>query len=270
VRAAGTACDAVVIDLEDGVTAQAKPAARAAAIEVLAAVDFGRRESGVRINAPGTLEFEHDVEALADIAMDVVWIAKVETPGQVEQCARCLPRTAALVASIETPRGLFAATEIAAAAAAVSPRSALFFGSGDYCMETGARPGPAGLGFPRGLIVAAAAMHDLQAIDAAYFLDPKDPVATGEDARLAVELGFDGKLVFHPVQIDAVNRAFAPPADQIARARRLVTAFEEARARGEGTLVVDGVFLAVDTVRPLERVLWMAGQLGLDDSTSTR
>lgn len=262
-RAARTPCDSVVIDLEDGVPAAAKSQARAHAVQALAGVDFGGRERAVRINAPGTAELAADLHALDLARLDAIWVPKVECAQQVLDLAAVLSRPLPLILSIETPAGLFAAEAIAAVGAAVDVRSALFFGSGDYCMETGARPGGAGLAVPRALIVAAAAAHRLQAIDAAYFLDPRDADATGADARIAREFGFDGKLVFHPDQIASTNEVFTPLPAEVHRARRLIHAFEAARDRGEGTLIVDGSFLAVDTVQPLRRVLWMADQLGL-------
>jgi len=265
-RAAASPCDGVVVDLEDGVAPQHKAAAREAARSVLATLDFGPRERAVRVNAPDSEELARDLELLAAAALDAVWVPKVEHVGQVERVASALPRASALVLSIETPRGLFAAADIAAAGAAASPRSALFFGSGDWCMETGARPAAQALQVPRSLIVAAAAAHDLQAIDAAYFLDPRDAEATRADAALARELGYDGKLVFHPLQIAPVNEVFSPAPAEVERAARLLAAFDEAQARGEGTAIVDGVFLAVDTVRPLRRVLWLAERLGIGTS----
>lgn len=268
-RAAVARCDAVVIDLEDGVPANMKSQARILAARALASIDFGGRERAVRVNAPGTTELAQDLRALDFAMLDALWLPKVECPQQVHDLARALPHQLPLVLSIETPMGLFAALAIAAAGAAVSARSALFFGSGDYCMQTGAHPGAEGLRMPRALIVAAAAAHGLQAIDAAYFLDPKDVAATRADARLARELGFDGKLVFHPDQIVPANEVFGPQPAEVQRARRLIDAFEAARNRGEGTLIVDGRFLAIDTVQPLRRVLWMADRLGPGALAST-
>jgi citrate lyase beta subunit len=261
--AAAQPCDSVVIDLEDGVAPNAKMRARESINSLFAEVDFARREKAVRINQPGTEDCTADLSAIDFTQLDVVWVAKVESPEQVESLVKQLPEALPLVLSIETPRGVFAAQAIAAAGAKQNLRSALFFGSGDYCMETGARPSAEGLRVPRALIVAAAAMYNLQAIDAAYFVDPKDPIATRDDANLAREQGFDGKLVFHPAQISVANEVFAPSADEISRAARLVLAFDQAQARGQGTLVVDGAFLAVDTVAPLRRIIWMAERLGL-------
>jgi len=261
--AAALPCDSVVIDLEDGVAPAAKQQARESINGLLADVDFANKEKGVRINQPGTRECSADLEIIDFTKLDVVWVPKVESASQVESLCSQLPKALPLVLSIETPRGLFAARDIAAAGARQSPRCALFFGSGDYCMETGARPSAEGLRVPRALIVASAAMHNLQAIDAAYFLDPKDPLATRADAQLASEQGFDGKLLFHPAQIQVANEVFAPNAEEISRAQRLIEAFDAAQAEGQGTLVVDGAFLALDTVIPLRRTIWLAERLGL-------
>jgi citrate lyase beta subunit len=255
--------DSVVVDLEDGVAPAAKQQARESINGLLSDVDFSSKEKGVRINQPGTDECDADLGAIDFTKLDVVWVPKVESASQVAGLSARLPDALPLVLSIETPRGLFAAQEIAAAGASQSPRSALFFGSGDYCMETGARPSAEGLRVPRAMIVASAAMHDLQAIDAAYFLDPKDPVATRADAQLASEQGFDGKLLFHPAQIAVANDVFAPSAEEISRAQRLIDAFDSAQAEGQGTVVVDGAFLALDTVIPLRRTIWLARRLGL-------
>ena len=267
-RGVELACDSLLIDLEDGVAPSAKEQARQSAIQALKTLEFGHKERAVRVNAPGSLELARDLEALDLSRIDTLWIPKVESAEQLGALQPALPKGLPVVVSIETPRGLFQAQHIAQAARALSARSALFFGSGDYCMETGARPSDEGLRVPRALIVAAAAMWELQAIDAAYFLDPKDAVATRADAVLAREHGFDGKLVFHPLQIAPVNAVFAPDTQEVMRAKRLLAAFDAANERGQGTVIVDGVFLAIDTVRPLRRVLWMAERLGTEPKNS--
>ena len=157
-----------------------------------------------------------------------------------------------IVATIETPRGLLRALEIADA----SPRtSALFFGSGDYTAATGSAVTERTLAAPRAIIVAAAAAARLQAIDAAFFAAVKDADATRADAVIARELGFAGKLVFHPNQIAPANAVFSPSAAEIARAERIITAYAEATARGHGTAVVGGEFVAVDIFLMAERLL---------------
>lgn len=266
-KAATLACDGIVMDLEDGVAPEQKPAARAAIAAALRQHDFGRRERLVRINAMGSRECDRDLAALDVERIDTLFVPKVEAAEEVRQLAAWLEAAESrvaraspvdIVATIETPRGLLNALAIAEA----SPRtSALFFGSGDYCAATGAAVSERSLAVPRALIVAAAAAARLQAIDAAYFLDVKDAAATRADALIARELGFSGKLLFHPNQIAPANDVFSPTPAEIARARRIVAAYADAKARGQGTAVVDGEFIAVDIALMAERVLALAAAI---------
>lgn len=268
-KATSLACDNIVMDIEDGVAPAEKKAARRNIADALAKLDFGRRERLVRINAVGTAEFAADLEALDVARIDALFVPKVESGDQLRILTRWLDgaeaavtraRPIELVATIETPRGLLRALEIADA----SPRtSALFFGSGDYTVATGAKVTERSLAFPRATIVAAAAAAGLQAIDAAYFADVKDVAATRADAVLASELGFVGKLLFHPSQIAPANEVFSPGPADIARAKRIIAGYEAAKARGQGTAVVDGEFIAVDIMLMAERVLALARQVEL-------
>jgi citrate lyase beta subunit len=156
---------------------------------------------------------------------------------------------------LEALRGVLQALSIAEA---TKRTSALFFGSGDYTAATGAAVSATSLLFARSTIVAAAGAVGIQAIDAAYFLDVKSAQATRRDALDARELGFAGKVVFHPVQVAVANEVFAPTAAEIDRAQRLVGGYRDALAQGHGTAVVDGVFVAVDLVAPAERLLQIA------------
>lgn len=268
-RAAGLPADSVVFDLEDGVGAAQKPAARACIAQALSTLDFAGRECLVRTNAATTREFEADLAALPLDKLDAIFLPKVESPSDVTKLAAWLdanePRTsrvdpADIVISIETPRGLLQALAIAEA----SPRaSALFFGSGDYAMATGSAVTERSLAVPRALIVAAASAAGLQAIDAAYFASVKDADATRADALVAKELGFCGKLLFHPNQIAVCNEVFSPSAAEIAQAKKIVAAWEAARNAGQGTAVADGQFIAVDIALMAERTLAIARQAGL-------
>lgn len=263
-KAAGLACDCVVMDIEDGVAPAEKRAARRAIADALRDVDFGPRERLVRINAVGTAEYALDLEALDVGRIDALFVPKVDSGDQLRVLSSWLDRAEQsvararpvdIVATIETPRGLLRALEIADA----SPRtSALFFGSGDYTAATGSAVTERALAAPRAIIVAAAAAAGLQAIDAAYFADVKDAAATRADAMIARELGFAGKLLFHPNQIAPANEVFSPDAGEIARARRIIAAYEAAAAKGQGTTVVDGEFIAVDIALMAERVLALA------------
>jgi citrate lyase subunit beta/citryl-CoA lyase len=265
-KAATLAADGLVLDLEDGVAPADKPTARRCIGEVLAQLDFGRKERIVRLNACGTADQEQDLAALPVASIDALMVPKVERADDMAALARRLQameqaagarQPVTIIASIETPRGLFAAAQIAA-----SPRiSALFFGSGDYSLATGSAVTERALAVPRALIVAAASMAGVQAIDAAYFGDVTDAAATEKDALIARELGFVGKLLFHPNQIAPCNRAFSPSAQEIAKARRIIAAYEAAVADGRGTAVVDGTFIAVDIALMAKRTLALAERI---------
>ncbi len=268
-RAVGLPADSVVFDLEDGVGAAQKPAARACIAEALETLDFAGRERVVRTNAATTPDFEADLTALPLELVDAIFLPKAENPSDVTKLSAWLDanetpsaraRPVDIVVSIETPRGLLQALAIADA----SPRaSALFFGSGDYSVATGSVVTERSLAVPRALIVAAASAAGLQAIDAAYFASVKDADATRADALVAKELGFCGKLLFHPNQIAVCNEVFSPSPAEIARAQKIVAAWEAAKEAGHGTAVADGQFIAVDIALMAERTLAIARQAGL-------
>ncbi len=261
--------DAIVLDLEDGVAPGDKSAARKTIAEALRTIDFGPREKLVRINAVGTADYAADLQTLDLTLVDALFVPKVESGAQLVELTRWLdtaegrlPRqrqaSFEIVATVETPRGLLRALEIADA----SPRtSALFFGSGDYTAATGSAVTERALAVPRALIVAAAAAAGLEAIDAATFTDVKSPDAVRADALIGRELGFAGKLVFHPNQLAPVNEVFTPTPEEVARAKRIIEAYETAAAQGQGTAVVDGVFIAVDIVLMAERVIARAAEV---------
>ena len=253
--------DSVVFDLEDGVGPNDKAQARDVVNEALATFDFGHRERLVRVNAIGTSEFRDDMAALEIANIDALFVPKVESAEQLQKLDGILQglekrdggdRHIDVVATIETPRGLLKALDIADAS---KRTSALFFGSGDYAAATGSATTARAFEFPRATIAAAAAAAELQAIDAAYFVGIKDAEATREDAAIGRELGFDGKIIFHPNQVAPCNEVFSPSPEDISSAQRIVDAHAAAVATGEGVAYVDGTFLAIDIVLMAERVL---------------
>lgn len=257
-KAATLAADSLAFDLEDGVPPARKAEARANISAVLREVDFGRRERGVRISAVGTADFALDLAGLPWDRLDAVLVPKVEGPEALRELDARLAGLApdiAVIATIETPRGLLNALAIADA----SPNLAgIFFGPGDYTLQTGGALTRRGLEFPRATIAAAAGAVGVQAIDAPFLLGLRDVEGTREDALAARELGFSGKVVFHPDQIAPVNAAFTPDAAEVARARRFVAAYREAAARGEATALVDGEFVAMDLVPRMESLIALA------------
>ncbi len=258
-KAIALPADAFVFDLEDGVPPDAKPDARRLVVEAARQLDLGGRELCVRVSAIGTPDIDADLSALPLGVIDTLMIPKVERASDLAGLDRRLAdleRAAGrktpldLIVTLETPRGMLRALDIADA----SPRtSALFFGSGDYSAATGGALTAAALHVPRSMVVAAAAAAGLQAIDAAFFMAVKDAEATREDARTARELGFSGKLVFHPVQVAVANEVFSPTAEETRWAERVVAAHRESVSHGRGTAMVDGAFVAIDIVLMAQR-----------------
>lgn len=270
-KAVSLGADALIFDLEDAVPPPLKADARRHVREALETLEFGRTERVVRINAIGTPDAESDLGALPLDRIDAIMVPKVERPEALAALDRALTersgqspgaRRVELIVTLETPRGILGALPIAEA---TTRTTALFFGSGDYTAETGGAVTPTALHVPRTLVVMAAAAQRIQAIDAAYFLAVKDAARTRADALDARELGFDGKVVFHPSQIAVANEVFTPDPAAIDRAKRIIAAHRESVARGHGTAMMDGSFIAVDILLMAERTLSIARQAGCLD-----
>jgi citrate lyase beta subunit len=262
-KAMSLGVDAFAFDLEDGVPPSRRAEARSTLAELIPTLDFQGRERVVRINAVGTPDCELDVAALPLQHLDALLVPKVESASQLHLLDGWLKAREAehgrhklqLIVTLETPRGVFNALSIGEA---TSRTCAFFFGSGDYTMQTGGAITPTSLHWARSTIVAAAGAVGIDAIDAPYLTDLRDPEGTWEDARQARELGFAGKVVFHPAQIEPVHRAFTPTDAEVQRARGIVEAFAQTSARGEAVAIVAGEFVAIDLVPRMERLLQIA------------
>lgn len=264
-KAARYGADCLVFDLEDGVPAASKSEARRCIAEVLSEPHDDGIERCVRINSLASGYGADDIAALPLALIDSIMLPKVETAADLREVQRQLEsrmadreRPPEIIATLETPRGMLRALAIADA----SPlTTALFFGSGDYCAATGAAPTETALRFARSTIVAAAGASLIRALDAAYFQDVRNADATRADARAAHELGFAGKVVFHPDQVAVVNEVFSPTSAEIERAQHIVASYRDSLARGHGTTLTGGVFIAVDIVAAAERLLRRAAAI---------
>jgi citrate lyase beta subunit len=263
-KAFGYGADCVVFDLEDSVPPSAKQEARECVARLAAELDRDGRELCVRINSLESGFGADDLAALPLDRIDSVMVPKVESAEGLLHVQRVLEglecdhgrrRPLDLIVMLETPRGVLQALQVAQACGRTS---ALFFGSGDYTAATGSAITATSLLFARSTVAAAAGAVGIQAIDAAYFLDVKSAELTRQDAIAARELGFAGKVVFHPVQVAVANEVFAPAPAEVERAQRVVAGYRDALTRGHGTAVADGVFVAVDLVAPAERLLKIA------------
>jgi citrate lyase subunit beta/citryl-CoA lyase len=263
-KAAGLAADCVVFDLEDSIPPDQKYAARACLAEVLRELPDTGPERCVRINAWSGGCAIDDLRGLPLGNVDTIMLPKVESADELHGIEQLLIELGAdrdreapleLIVTLETPRGVLSALSIADASRRTS---ALFFGSGDYTSAVGAALTDTALQFARSTIVAAAGAAGIQAIDAAFFERLRDVEATRRDAQVARDLGFQGKVVFHPDQIGVVNQVFSPSAAEIDRAEHVVATYRDALADGHGTALSNGVFVAIDLVAPAERLLQKA------------
>ena len=234
-KARGLDCDAVILDLEDAVAADAKAQARQAATAALAAGGF-RSRIGVRVNGLDTPWGADDLVALAGLRPDFVVAPKIESPEAVREVAARLPDGAALWIMIETPLSVLRLDRIAGAGA---PLAALMLGINDFGERMNLVLGPEREPLKPWLaaVVAAARGHGLLAIDGVVNATD-DAVRLEAECRQGRAFGFDGKSLIHPAQIAAANDAFSPSPEEVARAREVVEAFAAADAEGKGAIRV--------------------------------
>jgi citrate lyase subunit beta/citryl-CoA lyase len=241
-KARSLACDVVILDLEDAVAPDAKPAARAQAVEAVKAGGFGRRELVIRCNGLDTPWGADDLAAAAEAAPDAVLVPKVSSPADIAAYDAALvgaPAGVRLWAMVET---CAAVLDLKAIAAARSGRLAgLAVGLNDLAKEMGGRQTPdrAPHLAVLTLTVAAARANGLIALDSVCnALD--DPDLLERQCRQGAEIGFDGKTLIHPGQLETANRLFSPPEDDVAFARAVIAAFAAPENAGRGALRVEG------------------------------
>lgn len=250
--------DGLIFDLEDAVAPDAKPAARLAAVAAVKSKAYGRREVMIRANALDTPWSADDLKAIAASGADGVVLPKVNSADDVRAAAATLksagaPETLGLWAMIETPRGVINAREIASA----SPRLAgLCVGTADlakdlHCAHPSDRA-PMLMALQTAVMVARA--FDLYVLDGVH-VDLDDAPGYEVACRQGRALGFDGKTLIHPKQVDVANAVFAPGTDEIERAKRIVAAHNEAAAKGQGVTLLDGRLVEVLHVAEAKRLL---------------
>jgi citrate lyase subunit beta/citryl-CoA lyase len=249
--------DVILLDLEDAVAPSAKDEARALVSAGLRDGGFGERELVVRVNGLATPWAARDLVMAATSGAHAVLLPKVESAREVDAAGEALraagaPDELALWCMIETPRAVLAAAEIAGARRV----GALVAGTSDLVKDLRARHTPARSEVLASLswIVLAARAHRLVALDGVH-LDLADDAGFEASCRQGRDLGFDGKTLIHPRQIDVANRAFAPESGDVAAARAIVSAYAEASAAGKGVTVVNGRLVEALHVDEARRVL---------------
>jgi citrate lyase subunit beta/citryl-CoA lyase len=270
-KAVATAADGVILDLEDAVAPAEKPRAREWVVAALRGVDFRGKERIVRVNALDGPWGADDLAAVVPTMPDAVALPKISAPADVARADEALAgheRAAGLETGrvrlhllLETAAGVLDALAIARASARAA---AIFYGAGDLSRETrGALvPGRATELYALSHLLMVARAAGLEALDTPYF-DLTSEAGLEAHTRFAVELGYDGKTVIHPKQIDVVNRLFTPSKEVVDQARRVVAAYEEAEAAGDGALTVDGQFVDAVHVATAREMLTRARLAGV-------
>jgi citrate lyase beta subunit len=255
--------DCICLDLEDGVAANRKDAARAEVANSLNSLDFHGSERLVRLNSVSSGLCPLDLAAILAARPDGLYLPKVNTAGEIrwideqigsfEKDGRIAPGTISLVAGIESALGILSLTEICRAS---NRLSGLVFGAEDFMADIGGIRTPQGqeMLFARSALVTCAVAFELQAIDMVC-TDLNNEERLLEEARFGMALGFTGKQVIHPAQVLPVQKAFTPDPQSIVHAQQIVKAYQEHLAIGKGAFVLDGKMVDMPVVKAAERLL---------------
>ena len=262
-KARGLPVDAIIFDLEDAVSPDAKVDARATLKAALAEDGYGSRYKIIRINGLDSAWGQGDIDALRDANADAFLIPKVSRPDDVQAVADLLGNGKPIWAMIETPLGVMNAAAIAA-----HPQLYGFVaGTNDLAKELNCRYRADRLPMQMALqtMLLAARAHNVIAIDGVYnqFKDDDGLRAESEQGH---DLGFDGKTLIHPAQIAIANECFAPSAAEIELAERQIAAFEEVEASGQGVAVVDGKIVENLHVETAKKTLAKAKAIAEQDA----
>ena len=246
-KAQNLPADGIILDLEDSVAPDAKPSARDQIAQAVAAKGFGKREIIIRTNNLESPWWQDDMAMAAKAAPDGILVPKVSGPEDIQTIAGMLAKLKAnpaicVWAMIETPIGVLRAQEIAAQARDNTTRLTGFvMGPNDIARETRMRmlPGRAAMLPLFSHCILAARAYGLEILDGPYN-DINDVAGFSRECAQGRDMGFDGKTLIHPGQIDAANAAYTPPPDEVARARKIIGAFDAPENSGKGVVQLDG------------------------------
>ena len=273
-KALGLSADAIMLDIEDGVPPNEKDNARKIIAETLSQTSLaGSPARFVRVNAIGHERMEQDLKSVVQPGLHGLVLPKVETVEEVLTAAAMVNQdeknraiaaeTIKFLVAVESPKGLLNA----AALAACCPRVVgLMFGAEDYGRELGlptAREGEAReLLYPRASLAVAAAAAHVQSVDGVW-VDLNDADGLRRFATQSRRLGFTGMSLIHPSQIDPINTVFSPSVSEVEYAQRVVQAFTEAVARGDGSIAFGGQLIDRPIVERARHTLEIAKRLGI-------
>lgn len=263
-KARTLSADALIFDLEDAVAPDAKEAARGNVVAAARSKGYGKREIVIRCNGLVTPWGKADVAAIATSGADAILVPKVESAADVASIVALLdaadaPASMAVWAMMETPRGILRAEEIAGS----HPRlELLVMGTNDLVKDMRARHTPMRLPMiaALGIGMLAARAHGLTILDGVYN-DIQDGDGFRAVCQQGLEMGFDGKTLIHPSQVEPCNEVFAPSSAELEMAAKVVAAFRQAQAEGKGVVTVDGRMIENLHVEQAERALALAAAI---------
>ena len=262
--------DSIMLDLEDSVTMAEKDTARLLVYNALKTIDYGNTEMVVRINPLNTPFGKKDIEAVVKAGVDVIRMPKTETAEEVREVEReiekvekelgCLGRTQ-IMAAIESTLGVVNAYEIAIASKRMM---GIALGAEDYCANLKTQRTPEGneLLLARQTIVVAARAAGIDALDTVYS-NLNDMETFRKEVELIKSLGFDGKSIINPRQIEIINEVFAPKQKDIDKALTIIAAIKEAEKKGSGVIAVNGKMVDRPVVIRAQRTIDLALACGV-------
>jgi len=254
--------DGLILDLEDAVAPDAKTVARRQVCDAVQGGGYGGRELIIRVNGLDTPWGADDIAAAAVAGADAILLPKVESAEQVHQAERMVfsrhgaTEETAIWCMMETPLGILRAEAIAAASRHVA---CLVMGTSDLTKDLHAQHTPSRepMLTALALCLLAARAHGKTILDGVH-LDLADEAGFVAHCRQGLALGFDGKTLIHPKQVEPCNQVFAPSADDVAQARKIIEAFKAATAAGKGVVLVDGKLVENLHVANAERLVALA------------
>ena len=268
-RARSFKADIIMVDLEDSVPADEKANARDLAREWAPTLRREGQRVMVRVNALDTGLTRDEMEAVVSSDLYGVSLGKVESVWHIHDAdqllsalepAAGLPQgTIKIIPWIESAKAVWGAREIAVA----SPRVvAIAFGAEDFTNDMGIERTDAGdeVYVPRAMVPIAARAAGVASLDSP-FVGFRDPDALRADATRGRRMGYNGKFAIHPAQLDTINEVFSPTEEEVAYARRVMEAWDEALAAGRGSLALDGRMVDVPVVKRAQNLLALADEI---------
>ena len=268
--------DYLMFDLEDAVAISEKDAARDLVSQALSSLDYSSTKVAVRVNALNTIYGELDVSAVVKAGADSIRMPKTETPQDVIDMDNLITKIeqennipvgkTKIIAAIESPLGAHNAFDIATS----SPRLfGIAIGAEDFVtsMKTTRSKDGIELLFARSQVLHAARAAGIYALDT-VFANVNDEETFRKEVQLIKQLGFDGKSIVNPRQIDIVNEIFTPTEAEINKSIRIIAAAKEGEEQGLGVVSLDGYMIDKPIIERAERVLALASAAGIDTGGS--